>query len=301
MNRRKILGPADRPIGIYSNPLKDINHAAAFKFIEYLKAIGMKAVFAREAGDTGFPCPVGIETVSLEKLFGISGLIVVFGGDGTMLRAINGAAPLKIPVLGVNMGNVGFLTETDAGGLEAAAKALKDGRFEIDERSMLEIRVSRGAADLSAAAYLALNEIAVRESALKIARVHVSIDGSPVCEYSADGVLVATPTGSTAYSLSAGGPILAPDVNALIITPLNPHALHCRSFVVSDSSKIEIRTYGKDKLQIIADGAYKTTIEPDQSFSVVKASIKARFIKTESLSFYNKLWHKLGRTGLYRD
>ena len=156
MNRRKILGPADRPIGIYSNPLKDINHAAAFKFIEYLKAIGMKAVFAREAGDTGFPCPVGIETVSLEKLFGISGLIVVFGGDGTMLRAINGAAPLKIPVLGVNMGNVGFLTETDAGGLEAAAKALKDGRFEIDERSMLEIRVSRGAADLSAAAYLAL-------------------------------------------------------------------------------------------------------------------------------------------------
>ena len=187
---------------------------------------------ARLLGEGAKARPLPVLTASVR-------LLVVLGGDGTLLGVARSMAERSVPVLGVNLGKLGFLTETALGELDGVLSAVLAGRFEVEERMMLQVQVFRGK-KLIATSRL-LNDVVINKSALaRILELNVRIDGQFVAMYHADGLIVATPTGSTAYSLSAGGPIVLPGMKAFCITPICPHALTNRPLVVPDSVTIQI-------------------------------------------------------------
>ncbi|MDR3263900.1 MAG: NAD(+)/NADH kinase [Clostridiales bacterium] len=269
-------------IGVYSNIYRDCGLKVTGAFLRVLKKSGIKFLVS------DFPEFNGGKNITKEELSKLSDVIVVFGGDGTILSIVKNAAKEGIPVLGVNTGNLGFLTETDVTGLEEVADALKRRAFEIEERALIEARTDGGV-------YLALNEIVIREVSSKMAHIRLFVGESLLDEFYADGVLVSTPTGSTAYSLSAGGPILAPDVGAFIINPVNPHSLHSRPFVVSDNSLIKAETFKNDKLQLVADGAAPALIPTDGCAVIKKSDIRAKFVRIKPYDFYTKILYKFNK------
>lgn len=165
-------------------------------------------------------------------------LIVVLGGDGTLLSVARRHAGGP-PILGVNLGRLGFLTEVARDDLYPALVDILAGRFEVEERSLFEVLLAR--ADGRKRRYLALNDAVITKTALaRIIELHVSVDGRPVSRYRADGLVISTPTGSTAYNLSAGGPILHPQLPVAVLTPICPHTLTLRPLVVPDTSVVEV-------------------------------------------------------------
>lgn len=166
-------------------------------------------------------------------------LVVVLGGDGTLLSAARATAPIDVPLLGVNLGSLGFLTEVPPQALYTVLDAIADGRASVEHRSLMSCELLRG--DEVRGSYLVFNDAVVNKTALaRLNTYDLYIDKVFVSSYRADGMIVATPTGSTAYSLSAGGPVLIPTVSALVVTPVASHALTHRPLVVPDSAEIEI-------------------------------------------------------------
>ncbi len=166
-------------------------------------------------------------------------LVVVLGGDGTLLSAARATAAIDVPLLGVNLGSLGFLTEVPLPSLYPMLEAIYDGRAQIEHRSLMECQLLRGDKVLNS--YYVCNDAVVNKTALaRLNTYELFIDKAFVSSYRADGMIIATPTGSTAYSLSAGGPVLMPSVKAFVITPVAPHALTHRPLVVPDSVEIEI-------------------------------------------------------------
>jgi NAD+ kinase len=181
----------------------------------------------------------GGKSRTLPVLTGSVKLLVVLGGDGTLLGVARNMSDRPVPVLGVNLGKLGFLTETALGDLEEVLSNVLNGHFEVEERMMLQVQVLRGRKPIATSRLL--NDVVINKSALaRILELDVRIDGQFVAIYHADGLIVATPTGSTAYSLSAGGPIVLPGMKAFCITPICPHALTNRPLVVPDSVTIQI-------------------------------------------------------------
>lgn len=219
-------------------------------------------------------------------------LLVVFGGDGTILRAARLAAVRGTPILGVNMGGFGFLAEV---GTTAFAEALPDllaGRYHLDERMMLQADVERHDAPQS---LLALNDMVVTKSGIaRVLRLRVSVNGEHLASYPADGVIVATPTGSTAYSLSAGGPILDPRVQALVITPISPHTFNSRAVVVAGDDVVTVEVTSPDpEATLTVDGRVGVTLTAVRRVVVRKAAQRTRFIRLGDMSFYGILRTKL--------
>lgn len=173
-------------------------------------------------------------------LGGPADLIVSLGGDGTMLRAARQAAIASLPLLGVNLGKMGFLASAEAGNLAAALDALGAGDYTIESRMMLEGEATTGGEPLATA--VALNEIVVEKpTPSRVVEVDVFVGDQEVARYTADGFIVSSPTGSTAYSLSAGGPVVEPDANVMVLTPVCPHSIRWRSLVVSPHHPVEVR------------------------------------------------------------
>jgi len=166
-------------------------------------------------------------------------LVVVLGGDGTLLSAARATAAIDVPLIGVNLGSLGFLTDVPVQSLFSMLDAVSTGKASVEHRSLMDCRLLRG--DEVRGSYLVFNDAVVNKTALaRLNDYDLFVDGVFVSSYRADGMIVATPTGSTAYSLSAGGPILVPTVNAFVVTPVAPHALTHRPLVVPDSVEIEI-------------------------------------------------------------
>lgn len=166
-------------------------------------------------------------------------LVVVLGGDGTLLSAARATAEIDVPVLGVNLGSLGFLTEVPLQSLYSMLEAIQEGRAAVEQRPLMQVEIWRGGAVRGS--YLVFNDAVVNKTALaRLNTYDLYVDKVFVSSYRADGMIVATPTGSTAYSLSAGGPVLMPIVKALVITPVSPHSLTHRPLVVPDSVEIEI-------------------------------------------------------------
>ncbi|RIJ97410.1 MAG: NAD(+) kinase [Armatimonadetes bacterium] len=177
-------------------------------------------------------------SVHLNEL-GSADLVVTFGGDGTLIRAAGFCSERPTPILGVYFGRFGFVTQCDPQEVRTALRQFLDGESEFDDRLMIKGELVRGAE--SVATLHALNEVAVQRSiATRMMIFRVSIDWEDVTSYPADGLLVATPTGSTAYSLSAGGPVVEPRVQAMILTPITPHSLGARPLVLSPDSRVEM-------------------------------------------------------------
>ena len=211
--------------------ISEIADAAAKK----LTAAGIDLVsLSRESGELDLAVfdPTAIDESPIE-------IVLALGGDGTLLRAAEHARPLRAPVLGINLGRVGFLTEVDVDQLDEALDAIIDRRYRVSSRMTVEVTVEHDGNVI--AVDWALNEISVEKGTReRILDVVVEVDGHGVSAYGCDGVLIATPTGSTAYTFSAGGPVLWPGVDALLIAPSNAHALFARSLVVAPESTVTV-------------------------------------------------------------
>ncbi|HWQ89851.1 MAG TPA: NAD(+)/NADH kinase [Desulfitobacteriaceae bacterium] len=218
--------------------------------------------------------------------------IISLGGDGTLLKAAREAAAMRIPVLGVNLGRLGFLCEIEKDKLFVSLEKVLSGDYLIEERLMLNaVLKSPNKEDKSVTV---LNDVVFsRESDEGIITIKVNLSGEPALSYPADGLIVATPTGSTAYSLSAGGPIVSPNVEAIIITPIATHSLSARPMVVSDHEVIEVVVDQGRTCNVTFDGRGKTTLLSGESAIITKAPLKALLIRLGSRSFSAVIREKL--------
>ncbi|HET9743940.1 MAG TPA: NAD(+)/NADH kinase [Terriglobales bacterium] len=219
--------------------------------------------------------------------------VVVLGGDGTLLAAARAVAHAGIPLLAVNLGSLGFLTEVTLSELDRHLTSITEHHCKIDERTMLTCRLSRHGKRVCE--HEALNDVVIKASAARLADFLLCIDGHRVADYKADALIVATPTGSTAYSLAAGGPILAPSVNAFVITPVSPHALTHRPLVVEDSSQLSITVGpGEDSAFLAMDGQVNVPLEDGDLVECVLAKDRVKLIRAENgYRFFDILRNKL--------
>ena len=233
------------------------------------------------------------QVVSRNDLGNIApGLALVLGGDGTLLSAARAVSSSGTLILGVNLGTLGFLTEVPLSELYRSLEAIEQGHYIVDSRSMLSCSLVRDHAPL--ATHVALNDMVVSKSAIsRLNHFELYVDTEFVSSYKADGLIIATPTGSTAYSLGAGGPILKPDVQAFVITPVSPHGLTHRPVVVRDTVQIEIRVKtGKEEAYLSLDGQVGMPIQDGDLVRCVKAEHPAKLLRFQR-TFFEVLSTKL--------
>lgn len=227
-----------------------------------------------------------------------SDLVVVLGGDGTLL-AIARQLPDGVPILGVNLGNLGFLTEINRGELYPGLVKVLEGRFRIEKRTLLDVELQRAAGG-EPSSFRVLNDAVVTKSALaRIIELTVRVDDHLVARYRSDGVILATPTGSTAYSLSAGGPVVHPLLPVTLLAPLSPHALTLRPLVVPSASKIEVTLGTRDEeVFLTLDGQEGTELRHGDTVRVTRSGVSVGLIKVSDRTFYDSLRGKLRWGGL---
>ncbi len=229
-------------------------------------------------------------------------LAVVLGGDGTLLRAARLLAPAGTPLLGVNFGRLGFLTELEPREIEAELPAIISGESKLDERAMVEAAVTLRGGERRVV--IALNELTFHKTSYaRLVHVEAFVDSSRLASFSGDGLIVATPTGSTAYSLSAGGPIVDPSLSLLVLTPVCPHTLYSRPVVVAPEATIEVR-YQENHLAVresvmTVDGQEVYTLDPHHPITVRRAPVVARLVRRRDWNFFEVLRRKLPEGGLH--
>lgn len=230
-------------------------------------------------------CPPGFDST---MSFGI-----VLGGDGTVLAAFRQVAPAGIPLLTVNTGHMGFLTETYINQLSEAIEQVISDDYHVEERAMLKIEVWQRDKLLWEA--LCLNELVIhREPLTSMCHFEVTVGRHSPVDIAADGVILSTPTGSTAYSLSAGGPVVAPGVDALQLVPICPHSLASRALVFSDTEPVKIESANPNRLVMVVDGNGGCYILPEFSVRVARSPHSARFIRLQRPEYFKILREKLG-------
>jgi len=219
--------------------------------------------------------------------------VIVLGGDGTLLSTARCVAHAGIPILGINLGSLGFLTEVKQEEIEQALADVDAGRCELSLRPMLHCQVQRDGKCV--ATYEALNEVVMNQSAVaRITDFEVRVNGNFVANYKADGVIISTPTGSTAYSLAAGGPILSPDVPGFVITPVASHALTNRPLVVQDTAVIETRILvTREQAFLTVDGQVGTQLDECDVVRCRKSDYQVKLFKLAGRSFFDVLRTKL--------
>jgi len=234
----------------------------------------------------------GEDALELARIGDYADLAMVLGGDGTMLAAARSLAPHGVPLSGINQGRVGFMTDIALRDMQASVGAILDGDYRLEERTMLDAEILRGQSPLLRT--VALNEAVVgKGSQGRLIEVEVRIDGEYVYALRADGLIVATPTGSTAYALSAQGPILQPGVGAFALVPLNPHVLSARPVSVADRSVIEISLLRALDARAHFDGLALTELAQGDRLVLRRAKDTVRFVHPPGYSYFAMLRDKL--------
>jgi NAD+ kinase len=248
-------------------------------------------VLEQEAPDLGQSCYQRIVPAGPQAAEGTE-LVFVLGGDGTLLRAAELARPAGVPVLAVNMGRVGFLAEADSDLLDEAVSQVIAQRYEVVDRMTVDVRATLG--DRQLARTWALNEASVEKSSReRILDVRIEVDNRPVSSFGCDGVLCATPTGSTAYAFSAGGPVVWPDVQAMLVVPSNAHAMFARPLVVSPDSTIAVEVDPSGHPAVLCcDGRRTFVLPPGARVEMVGGEIPARLVKLRQGPFTDRLVEK---------
>jgi NAD+ kinase len=226
-------------------------------------------------------------------------MLLTLGGDGTLLRGARSVAPFGIPVLGVNFGHLGFLTSVAPEELEQALHAVAAGRVFFDERMVLSV-VAQTVTGEVRGEFLALNDAVLhRGGVARMIRMSVRAHGEEVGTYSADGIILATPTGSTAYSLSAGGPIVSPSVHCIIATPISPHTLAVRPLVLPADETVTVEVLSPEEHIILTvDGQVGAMLAPGDRLVVRRAPLPLRLVRLEGQTFFSTLRRKLRWGGL---
>ncbi len=278
-----------RTVGVCLKPAaRDAGEVAGHLLAE-LAARGVEALLDPQAAEL-----LGGEGVARAALAEKADLLIVVGGDGTLLAVAREAGSRPVPILGVNQGALGFLAEVAPEELDAVLGRVLAGDFDVVPRTRLQVRALRGERVLIQS--LALNDAVINRSDLsRMIDLETWTDGAPVTTYRGDGLIVATPTGSTAYTLSAGGPILMPGSRALVLTPICPHGLSQRPVVVPDTSRLEIRVFPRDgTANLTLDGQVAVTLETDDRVEVQGSEHPAHFVVSPFRSRFDVLRTKLG-------
>ena len=277
-------------IGIISRPRRSNLAIVAPTLLHWLEARGVRALYDNETASCLKDPSQGR---AREQVAEESQLLLVLGGDGTLLAAARVAAPLGIPILPINMGSLGFLTSFKIEEMYPALEEILAGRFSSSERVMLDVVLERNGTIVERQAVV--NEACINKGALaRMIDLKLTIDGDFVCRYRADGLVVATPTGSTAYSLSAGGPIVHPSVESWVITPICPHTLSDRPVVVRDSSLINVRLSGdSESVFLTLDGQTGIPMEADDQVHMKRAPERLKLIQPPKKSYFEILRSKL--------
>jgi NAD+ kinase len=279
-----------RNIGLISRPRRSNLSEVVPPLLSWLEAHGIHVTYDQETA-TSLAEPS--EGRTREQVAAASDLLLVLGGDGTLLAAARVAAPKGIPILPINMGSLGFLTSFMLEELYPALEDILAGRLTISERVMLRAELQRGGKILDK--QTVLNEVVINKGALaRMIELELSIDQDFVCRYRADGLIVASPTGSTAYSLSAGGPIVHPSVESFIITPICPHTLSDRPVVVGDNSIIEVKlSAGTESVFLTLDGQKGIPLQATDRVRISRAQQLLKLIQTPNKSYFEILRNKL--------
>lgn len=279
-----------RAIGIFSRPRRADITDIVRPLLEWLAKRGIRGIYDTE---TAASLRDGTGGRPRELLAHESDLLLVLGGDGTLLAAAREAAPRGIPILPINLGSLGFLTSFTLGELYPALEETIAGHLTANERVMLTASLIREGQAVES--QLVLNEAVITKGALaRMIEIELLIDEDFVCRYRADGLIVATPTGSTAYSLSAGGPIVHPTVESIILTPICPHTLSDRPLVVGDCCNVEMRLRGiAESVYLTLDGQKGVLMQSEDRVSIIRAKERLKLIQPHRKSYYEILRNKL--------
>lgn len=284
-----------KTIGIFSNARKDIDHLGAKRVYEVLKE-KCTVICAQDLGIKG------IVTVSKDDFIKKAECVIVLGGDGTILNVARMVFKHNIPILGINMGNLGFLAEIDKNNLEASIEKFLKGNYKLEKRNMIYASVERNGQIIGKCN--ALNEITISCAKYKrMIELDIFIDNIKVDSYWADGVIASTPTGSTAYSLSAGGPVVDPSLGVTVLTPICPHTFSSRSIIMPMDKQLKIMIKGKPKRASVLtiDGQDGYELQYGDTIRLSKSYYNVTFIKINNRSFYTVLKKKMNERGRVDD
>lgn len=230
---------------------------------------------------------------AFEELDNSFDLFFSIGGDGTILKSINYIRNLNIPIVGINTGRLGFLATIQKEQIESTLNEILEKKFTLSPRSVLTIETNTKDQD-PVFSQIALNEIAVsRRNTTSMITVDTWLNDQFLTSYWADGLIIATPTGSTGYSLSCGGPVITPDADSLVITPIAPHNLNARPLVIRDGTKIKLKVSGREKTHLVSMDSRIATLENDTEIIISKAPYCINFVELTEDSFLNTLRKKL--------
>ena len=277
-------------VGIISRPRRTDIAAVAPGLLAWLQERGVNVFCDSETAEC---VPSSCKVKTREEIPALSDLLIVLGGDGTLLAAARLLGERNVPILPVNLGGLGFLTSVTLDDLYPVLEQALEGQARYSERVMLESRVMRQGKPFHCAR--ALNDAVLNKAALaRIIDLELRVNGEFVCNYKADGLIVATPTGSTAYSLSAGGPIMYPIVSAFVITPICPHTLTNRPLVIPDNAKIEIGfAAGEAPIYLTLDGQVGVELHANDVVSLNAAAQRLRLVRPQEKTYFSVLRDKL--------
>jgi len=279
---------------IYTNPRKDKGMHVTKHVCQYLENHGQKCTIKSGNGEwTSSRNEIQADTSVPED----ASCMIVLGGDGTMLKAARELRGIPIPMTGVNLGTLGYMTEIEPANLEDALDRLIAGDYETESRMMLNGRAvfKSGGSEES----WALNDIVIsREGPLRVVKFNIFVNGQFLNDYNADGIIITTPTGSTGYNLSAGGPIVEPGAKLIVVTPICAHTLSQRSIVLSPEDEIEIAIplgrEGQDQTAVASfDGSHVVTLRTGEKIRIVKSDKTTEFIQLNQVSFLEVMHKKM--------
>jgi len=287
-------------VGLIVNDGKDLALKTALKIQQTLEKAGHKVVRVSSSGGmVGFANPdqhmrmLGYNACVPEGFDSSMAFAIVLGGDGTVLSAARQTAPVQVPILTINTGHMGFLAEAYLSDLDIALEQVLSMQWMIEERTSLVVSVMRG--DQRRWEALCLNEMALhREPLTSMCHFEVSVGRHAPVDISADGVILSTPTGSTAYSLSAGGPVISPDCPVLQLTPIAPHSLASRALVFSDQEPVTVFPATPERLMMVVDGSAGCYVWPEDRVLIRRSDHPVKFVRLTDHEFFQVLRNKLG-------
>lgn len=279
-----------RTVGVACKPIKQVVCAVVPPLLAWLREHKIDTLVDNETRDC---IDTGVRATPRESLADKIDLLLVLGGDGTLLSAARALRGHSIPILGVNLGGLGFLTSVTLDELYPVLEQVVAGHYRTSDRMMLQATISRDGQD--AGPHLALNDAVVNKSAIaRMLDFDVYVDRTHVGRYRADGLIVATPTGSTAYSLAAGGPIIHPDLDVLVITPICPHMLTNRPLVIPGSSQVGVDFSAADEpVYLTLDGQTGAQLGLNHRVTITKSENKVRLVRPADKSYFEILRSKL--------
>ena len=284
-----------RRVGVLVKPHQPEAVKTICRLLEYLSARGITLVAGPRVAHERIEQETGctLEVLEHEEMADTVDLIVVLGGDGTMIATARMLDKRAVPVLGINYGSLGYLTEVRVDEMTAALDAALAGDYRLDQRMMLAAELARG--DEQLLYNRVLNDVVISKSALaRIIEIETRLDGQFVNCFRADGLIVSTPTGSTAYNLSAGGPIIYPSMDAIVITPICPHTLSNRPLVVPDNAEIElVLKTAKEEVALTLDGQVGYSMEADDRVVIRKSRTSFNLVQPTNRNYFEVLRGKL--------